>query len=296
VVGTTPSGLGVEGSATSGTGVFGNGSTGLEGQDNASSHADDIFANGLGANLIRANNSHGIDVLTVFDSGLLRSFEISAGSSAVATGVIGNGALAGVQGSPAVATAFGVVGNNTGNGASVAFYANSFGGFEFVGNGSNGLNNFTVDNVGNVHAHAYFADLAYHTPSANGAILSTYSHESRSPTIEDFGEATLAAGHAYVRLDPAFAGALVRGIPYFVYITPMGPTRGSLYVTQRTPTGFYVRENGVGGSTVAFDYRIVGKRYMPTAPRLQATTRWPKVMPVMPTFPRHPKVLGAAPR
>jgi hypothetical protein len=278
---------------TGGVGVVGVGSTGVEGEDfGVSTHTTDLFANGFGAQLIRANNQHGVDVLSVSDAGITNAFAITAGSNAVGTGVNSNGSFAGVQGSDAAATGgHGIQGNNTADGSSVAVFANGFGGFEFVGNGSNSLNNFTVDNFGNVHAHSFTADLAYRAPGANGTVLSTYSHESRSPTIEDFGEATLAVGHAYVRLDPAFAGALVRGLPYFVYITPLGPTRGSLYVTQRTPTGFYVRENGVGGSTVAFDYRIVGKRYIAAAPPLQAMPPFPKVRPVIPTFPSHPKVL-----
>jgi hypothetical protein len=283
----------VEGVTPSGAGVVGIGSIGVEAEDfGASTHVTDLFANGFGAQLIRANNSHGVDVLTTSDAGITNAFAITAGSSAVGTGVNASGSFAGVQGSSFNA-GFGVQGNNTSNTSSIAVRANGFGGNEFVGNGSNGLDNFIVDNFGNVHAHAYFADLAYHAPGANGAMLSTYSHETRSPTIEDFGEATLAAGQAYVRLDPAFAGALARGIPYFVYITPMGPTRGSLYVTQRTPSGFYVRENGAGGSTVAFDYRIVGKRVIAVAPRINATRVWPKVMPVIQTFPSHPKVVPA---
>jgi hypothetical protein len=295
VLGSTPNGLGVEGTALLGAGVFGSGSTGVEAEDNSSMHQDDFLANGLGGNLLRANNSRGIDVLTVFDSGILNSFAITAGSSAVGTGVNSNGSFAGVQGST-FGSGFGVQGNNTATSTSIAVRANSFGGMEFVGNGSNSQDNFTVDDAGNVHAHSFTADLAYHTPSANGAMLTTYSHETRAPTIEDFGEATLAVGHAYVQLDPTFAAALVRGVPYFVYITPLGPTRGSLYVTQRTPSGFYVRENGAGGSTVAFDYRIVGKRYIATAPPLQAMTRWPKIRPVIPTFARHPKVIRTASR
>jgi hypothetical protein len=87
-------------------------------------------------------------------------------------------------------------------------------------------------------------------------------------------------------LDPAFAGALARGVLYLVFITPMGPTRGSLYVSQRTASGFYVHESGAAASTVAFDYRIVGKRYMAAVPRVPITLHAPKIVP---TIVRHPK-------
>jgi hypothetical protein len=75
-----------------------------------------------------------------------------------------------------------------------------------------------------------------------------------------------------------------------VFITPLGPTRGSLYVAQRTPSGFYVHENGGGLSTVAFDYRIVGKRFVPTNAPQPTVMRNSKIPPVIPTFEAHPKV------
>jgi hypothetical protein len=62
-----------------------------------------------------------------------------------------------------------------------------------------------------------------------------------------------------------------------------------LYVSQRTSSGFYVHESGVGGSTVAFDYRIVGKRYMPVVPAVHITMNAPKIPPVIPTFQAVPK-------
>jgi hypothetical protein len=238
VLGNSASGIGIQGVGSHSVGVLGNGNTGVEGEDlsgtaSASSRTV-LFANGFGGQLFRANNSHGVDVATISDFGILNSFAIVAGSSAVGTGVNANGGFAGVQGSAATANARGVQGNNTSSGGSTAIYANGFGGREFTGNGSNGLDNFIVDDHGNVFAHAFFASLSAAQPTTSGAPIQTYSHETRAPTIEDFGEATLAAGHAYVRLDPGFSGSLARGVQYFVYITPLGPTRGSLYVAQRT--------------------------------------------------------------
>jgi hypothetical protein len=41
-----------------------------------------------------------------------------------------------------------------------------------------------------------------------------------------------------------------------VFLTPDGNSHG-LYVTQKTPAGFVVRENDNGRSTLDFEYRIV---------------------------------------
>jgi hypothetical protein len=49
------------------------------------------------------------------------------------------------------------------------------------------------------------------------------------------------------------------GSDYHVFLTPNGDCRG-LYVTQKSPSSFVVRELGGGHSTLSFDYRIVAKR------------------------------------
>jgi len=46
---------------------------------------------------------------------------------------------------------------------------------------------------------------------------------------------------------------------YHVFLTPKGDC-GGLYVRQQTGTAFEVRECGGGSSSVAFSYRIVGRR------------------------------------
>lgn len=297
VLASTPNGVALNASAHSGIGVEANGNIGLIASDaGVASHVTDLFVNGFGAQLVRVNNSHGVDVLTTSNFGITNAFAITAGSGAVGTGVNSNGGYAGVQGSAAAPTAYGVQGNNTNNAASVAVRANGFGGPEFVGNGSNGVDNFVVDNSGNVFAHSFNATLSASTRTANGGVIQTYSHETRSPTIEDFGEAALTSGQAYVRLDSGFSSALVPGVPYFVFITPLGPTRGMLYVSQRTQLGFYVHESGVPGSSVAFDYRVVGKRFIPaSAPQVLVTTHAAKTPPSIPTFAATPKERPAIP-
>lgn len=91
------------------------------------------------------------------------------------------------------------------------------------------------------------------------------------PTIEDFGEAQLVRGQAYVRIDPSFANTLDGREPYMVFLTPKGDSNG-LYVINPTAAGFEVRENRGGTSTLAFSYRIVARPYGQHATRLQMIT------------------------
>jgi hypothetical protein len=102
-----------------------------------------------------------------------------------------------------------------------------------------------------------------------GHPVNSYSPQQTEPTIEDFGQGQLVNGEAAVRLDPAFANTMDMRKSYLVFITPDGDSRG-LYTTQKTPSGFVVRENGGGRSTLAFDYRIVGKPFGNNSPRLPA--------------------------
>jgi hypothetical protein len=134
---------------------------------------------------------------------------------------------------------------------------------------------FQVDDAGNVHAHSFIADLAATTRAVNGLKVSTYSSEARSPMIEDFGEATLTAGRAYVRLDPAFVSVIAHGTPYLVFITAHAPVRSPLFVTQKTPLGFNVGEAYPERSAIVFDYRIIAKRY---APQAEASANIPQML------------------
>jgi hypothetical protein len=282
--------------------LVGNGNVGVEGVDSVGAGTPStrtvVFANGFGGQLFRGNNSIGQDVFTVSNGGLTTMAQSTSGSSSVGTGTTGIGVGVGVQGSISpfsTSSGFGVQGNNGASASSIAVRANGFGGRLFVGNNSSGRDVFIVDNNGNVFAHGFFASLAATQATSNGSTISTYSTEARAPTIEDFGEATLAAGQVYVRLDPSFASALARGQPYYVFLTPLGPNHG-LYVSQRTASGFYVRESVPGRAAIAFDYRIVGKRIVTGVPQPLVTTNAPKVPIVGPTFETHAKRPPVIPR
>ncbi len=85
-----------------------------------------------------------------------------------------------------------------------------------------------------------------------------YPSESTSATLEDVGTAHMIGGVANVYFERDFASTIKRGAWYYVFLTPLGNTRG-LYVSQKTSGGFQVRETERGRSTLDFDYRIVAR-------------------------------------
>ncbi len=89
--------------------------------------------------------------------------------------------------------------------------------------------------------------------------LMSYGEEAAEPTMEDVGSARLVNGSATVPLAADFRQT-IDGSQYMVFITPYGEN-GGLYIASRTASGFVVREGHAGRSTLAFDYRIVARRY-----------------------------------
>jgi hypothetical protein len=86
-----------------------------------------------------------------------------------------------------------------------------------------------------------------------------YAVESPEVWFEDFGSGTLADGQTTVTFEPLFAQSVNPSVDYYVFLTPLGDCNG-LYVAEKTPTGFTVRELNGGTADIAFDYRIVAKR------------------------------------
>jgi hypothetical protein len=96
-----------------------------------------------------------------------------------------------------------------------------------------------------------------------------YAMESPEVWFEDFGSAQLVNGQATVTIEPLFLQTINTGVPYHVFVTPLGDCNG-LYVTRKTATSFEVRELGGGTANIAFDYRIVAKRLGFEGPRLES--------------------------
>jgi hypothetical protein len=92
--------------------------------------------------------------------------------------------------------------------------------------------------------------------TSRGQRVLAYAAESASATLEDVGTARMAGGVATVAIDPDF-GATIDRTMYHVFLTPDGDA--SLYVAQKTPEGFVVRETHGGRSTLEFDYRIIAR-------------------------------------
>jgi hypothetical protein len=116
---------------------------------------------------------------------------------------------------------------------------------------------FTVDSKGNATFKGRVsAEHITMQETATGRQVITFGSSSTQPMIEDFGEMTLSGGRGIVRFDAGFA-SVMQGARYLVYVTPQGPVAGSLYVTQKTPYGFMVRDSQADRTNVAVDYRII---------------------------------------
>jgi len=100
--------------------------------------------------------------------------------------------------------------------------------------------------------------------------VGAYASMGAEPTIEDNGEARLVNGVAGVALDPQFANVIDQTAEYLVSVTPEGDCEG-LFVASRGPEGFTIRELRHGRHDVAFEYRIVAKRFGVDAIRLPMT-------------------------
>jgi hypothetical protein len=99
-------------------------------------------------------------------------------------------------------------------------------------------------------------------------VVELYAMESPEVWFEDFGTARLDSGTAEVTIDPTFALTVNTQFDYHVFLTPNGDCEG-LFVAEKTPGGFRVRELRSGKSNISFDYRVVAKRRGYESVRLQ---------------------------
>ena len=98
-----------------------------------------------------------------------------------------------------------------------------------------------------------------HAALSNSREVSMYAMQSPENWFEDMGSGQLHNGAAVVTLDAEYAQTVNTGTQYHVFLTPKGDCKG-LYVANETGVSFEVHELGGGGSSIAFDYRIVAKR------------------------------------
>jgi hypothetical protein len=146
-------------------------------------------------------------------------------------------------------------------------------------NGADAYAGYFVGDVavlGNSTVFVGHTRIAVRHPDQSDRLL--YSIGSPECWFQDFGRAKLIRGRTEVKLDGDFA-ALVRTADYHVFLTPEGKSNG-LYVTGKNKTGFEVREQLSGKSSVKFSYQIVARRKGVRVARLQKV-KFPK----MPNFP-----------
>jgi hypothetical protein len=122
-------------------------------------------------------------------------------------------------------------------------------------------------------------------PFPDGSQRLLYCMESPEIWFEDFGSAKLRRGRATVKLSD-FANVIVTS-DYRVFLSPEGDCNG-LYVAHKRGAAFEVRELGGGTSSVAFSYRIVGRRK-----DIKGHRRFAKFQ--MPVLPKPPKVVRLPP-
>jgi len=104
-------------------------------------------------------------------------------------------------------------------------------------------------------------------PFPDGTHHAVYCLESPECWFEDFGSAKLARGSVGVQIDPEFAHTVLLN-EYHVFLNAEGDCNG-LFVTDKSPAGFQVRELQGGTSSIPFSYRIVALRRDVKAPRLK---------------------------
>ena len=183
------------------------------------------------------------------------------GTGAGTFGIVGVGGVAGVWGGDPMRMSggIGVVGrpgpNFISGGLTFTPWAGRFDGPVWVRTIGGATGDLTVDGS----LLVFGSTKASVVPHPDGSRRVMHSMEAPESWFEDIGRAQLREGVARVGIDPDFAAVSELGDDYHVFLTAEGPSNG-LYVSDRTSTGFEVREQGEATSEITFSYRIVTKR------------------------------------
>jgi hypothetical protein len=173
-------------------------------------------------------------------------------------GVVGVGGVAGVWGGNRTSGAIGVIGVPGPTSGGITPWAGRFDGSVRVSG------NLFVNSSLFVSGTTKSSVVSH--PDGSERVMHTV--EAPESWFEDVGRAELRQGVARVDVDPDFAAVSGLGDDYHVFLTAEGPSNG-LYVTDRSSTGFEVREQGEGTSEISFSYRIMTKRADAGAGRLE---------------------------
>jgi hypothetical protein len=152
-------------------------------------------------------------------------------------------------------------------------------GYLVAGTGSGG--SFYITTAGKEHLSGTLVTskgTSIRKTGQSGTTRMQYGAQTTAPQIEDVGEAALTNGRAFVAVDAALADSIDMHRAYHVFLTPEGECNG-LYVTQKSPGGFVVRELHGGRSNLSFEYRIVAKPVGETGERLALAGALPEARP-----------------
>jgi len=184
-------------------------------------------------------------------------------------GVIGQGTGM-VHGVYGMSTDFPGVRADSGSATFFALEANSSvsGGEPFIATNTADGGQFSVDN----HGNGSFTGLVFTAGACKSGCSRThriteYAQRSTTPTLEDNGEAAMRGGYVHVSFDRAFANVIDSTKNYLVTVTPEGDSKG-VFVTNKGPNGFDVRENQGGRSNLLVTYRVVASTIGTTGQRL----------------------------
>jgi hypothetical protein len=183
-------------------------------------------------------------------TGVCKVFENKSTGAALEAETVGEGkalyvesTAAGGDGIDANGTYIGVIGRA----------AAGTSGYPFVATDQSGDDLFFIDGDGDVY---YTGSIGQFMKTNDNKPVLAYTAQAATRTIEDTGTAQIVDGQGRVSLDPTFAKTIDLHSAYRVFLTPNGDTKG-LFVSQKSPGGFVVRETQGGHGTLSFDYRIV---------------------------------------
>src|SRR5579863_166957 len=274
--GTSGTAYGVSGTSGNGPGVYGD-STPSYGVEGVSTDSDGVFGTTSSGDGVYGKSSNGVGVYGesnersgVYGYSATVAGVVGSTNAAGEGGVLGESRVGdGVVGEDGTTSAAGVLGIDFGGGsgtlgesqtgAAVAAIATGSGALIFDGEGPGASPaSCKIDSGANLSCSGEITgggSQTRHRTSSGRHVLS-FASESTSSTIEDFGTGSMLRGAAEVEIEPTFASTIDRDRPYYVFLTPLGDTRG-LYVSRKTPSSFEVRETQGGRSNLSFDYRIV---------------------------------------
>ena len=253
--------IGVYGRSTARTGVFGY--TDAVGAEAYGIRANNNNASGTG--LGASGNGSVLIYLTAGSGGAFSG--TSCGIFSRATATIGDGILGVSNGAPfstvnagsgitGSSNRFGVVGFATGitgtNSAGGYFSSNSTQSYAYVGGITSSGVLRKIEGNGTVNTTV---------KDMHGNLVVMSCPEAPENLFQDYGSGTLNNGNAHINLDPIFSKNIVVNSkhPLRVFIQLEGDCNG-VYVTNKTASGFDVKELSGGSSSIPFTWTVVANR------------------------------------